>query len=57
LGSNQKLFDNFCYYTSTYGATTFTDREAKTFVHRNRSKKLYSELRVRAWHNPLNPLE
>ena len=46
-----KLLDNFSNLTCTYGSTTLTDSETKTFLHRNRIDKFYIKRYVIARHN------
>src|SRR5690606_8867907 len=48
------LFENLRNDASTYGAATFTDRKAQTFVHRNRVDQGDNHLDVVAWHYHLN---
>src|ERR1700738_5723411 len=50
------LLEDLGYYASAYGTAAFSDREAETFVHGDRSNELNRHLHVVPWHHHLHAL-
>src|SRR5215217_7108198 len=49
-----QLVKNFCNLTSTYGTSTFTNRETKTFFHSNLVDQFHINCDVITRHNHFN---
>src|SRR6266566_3142805 len=48
------LLQDLCYYACTYRSAAFSDCEAETFVHCDRSYELDRHLDVVSWHHHLH---
>src|SRR3981081_3491460 len=50
------LLEDLGYYASSNRSAAFSDREAETFVHRDRRNELDRHLHVVPWHHHLHAL-